>query len=155
MTDEHAGVTRVQRRTLSAWILLICGLWLVGLGVYFMFLRPALLPEDLRYIGKTLSDLDAVLPGLHSWLRRVFTVMGAFISATGILTVFVVTTASPRGGRMAGIVLAIVGLLSVITMSATNFVIDSDFKWLLVVPALLWVVGIAIYFREVACARHA
>ena len=33
---------------LSAKVFLVCGLWLVALGLYFVFLRPALLPEDPR-----------------------------------------------------------------------------------------------------------
>jgi hypothetical protein len=32
-------------RPLSAWILMFCGIWLIGLGLYFVFLRPPLLPE--------------------------------------------------------------------------------------------------------------
>ena len=36
-------------RHLSAWMLIACGVWLVGLGLYFTILRPPLLPEDLRF----------------------------------------------------------------------------------------------------------
>jgi len=28
-----------------------CGVWLLCLGSYFIFIRPPLLPEDLRYAG--------------------------------------------------------------------------------------------------------
>jgi hypothetical protein len=34
-----------------------CGVWLIGLGLYFIFLRPPLLPEDPRYIGLDLATI--------------------------------------------------------------------------------------------------
>jgi hypothetical protein len=129
-------------------ILLICAVWLIGLGLCFMFLRPPLLPEDLRYLGRTLAEIDAAEPELAPWLHRVFTVMGGFMSATGVLTGFVVMNAAPRDKKATGVVLAVVGLLSVVTMSAANFAIQSDFKWLLLVPAMLWAIGVAACFRE-------
>lgn len=52
---------------------------MVGLGVYFVALRPPLLPEDARYIGATLPEIQAAVPGLERWLRHVFTVMGGFM----------------------------------------------------------------------------
>ena len=142
------GVTLVRHPGWSTLILLICSVWLTGLGLYFMFFRPALLPEDLRYMGGTLAEVYAAAPGLVPWLRRVFTVMGGFMSATGVLTGWVVVDAARRGRRATGVVLAVVGLLSVATMSATNFAIQSDFKWLLLVPAVLWAIGVAAWFRE-------
>jgi hypothetical protein len=30
-------------------------------------------------------------------------------------------------------------------MSATNFALDSDFKWLLLAPALLWLASLVLY----------
>ena len=62
---------------LSAKVFLVCGLWLVALGLYFVFLRPALLPEDPRYIGGSLEAIRAAVPGLEYWLGHVFKVMGA------------------------------------------------------------------------------
>jgi hypothetical protein len=45
-----------------------CGIWLIGLGLYFAALRPALLPEDLRYIGASAQDIDR--PGLDGSVYR-------------------------------------------------------------------------------------
>ena len=39
-------------------------------------------------------------------------------------------------------------------MSATNFLLDSDFRWWLLVPALLWFTGLVSYVREGAPVRH-
>ena len=41
--------------------------------------------------------------------------------------------------------LGITGLLTVGTMSWINFLIDSQFKWVLFVPALVWLLGIFSY----------
>ncbi len=136
-------------RHVSNWMLFACGLWLVGLGLYFIVLRPPILPEDLRYMGTTLAQTRSAVPGLEGWLQKVFTVMGGFIAAAGVLTIFVAAAALPR--RMSGAIWAIVlsGMLTVVLMSATNFALQSDFRWLLLVPALAWLVGVFLY-----AARH-
>lgn len=133
---------------MSAWIFLACGVWLIGLGAYFAFLRPPLLPEDPRYIGSSLIEIQVALPGLARWMSLVFTVMGGFMAAAGALTVFVAIAAVPARTRATGWVLAAAGLLTVALMSATNFAIDSDFKWVLLAPAALWLAGLGRYGLE-------
>jgi hypothetical protein len=132
----------------SAWIFLACGIWMVGLGAYFVLLRPPLLPEDPRFMGSTLPQIRAALPGLERWLNQVFNVMGGFMAGSGVLTAYLAFTAVPARTRGAGIVLALAGLATVATMSWVNFTIDSSFKWLLLVPALLWLAGLAAYSLE-------
>ena len=122
-----------------------CGLWLVALGLYFIFLRPPLLPEDTRFMGSSLAQVQVVLPGLEVWLKRVFTVMGGFIAGTGVLTVFVARVAMPSGLKGASWALALTGVLTVVLMSATHFALHSDFRWLLLVPALVWLAGLIGY----------
>ena len=136
------------RRKISLLIFMTCGIWLIGLGLYFALLRPALLPEDPRYIGSSLVQIQTALPGLERWLRHVFIVMGGFMAAAGLLTIFLATTAIPARLKGTGIILLLAGLATVVTMSWTNFVIDSNFKWLLLVPAVLWFAGITAYALE-------
>lgn len=138
----------VKRQPISTWIFVAGGIWLIGLGVYFAVLRPPLLPEDPRYIGSSLSEIQAALPGLARWLSRVFTVMGGFMTAAGALTVFVAATSVPARTRGTGWILVLVGMLTVVLMSATNFAIDSDFKWVLFAPAVLWLAGLGSYSLE-------
>ena len=45
-------------RPYSATFLMIGGIILIGLGLYFIFLRPPLLPEDPRYMGTTLAEIQ-------------------------------------------------------------------------------------------------
>ena len=129
----------------SKWIFVACGLWLLGLGSYFMFARPPLLPEDLRYLGMSAVQVETLLPHLAAWLRNVFTVMGGFIAGCGVLTIFVSMRAVPQCLQGTGLALGCAGLLTVAAMSWTNFVLDSDFKWLLLLPVLAWLVGVVGY----------
>ena len=143
--DEKSVGTVNTKRPLSSWFLIACGVWLVGLGSYFIVLRPPLLPEDARFMGTTLAQIRSAVPGLESWLQRVFAVMGGFMAGAGVLTVFVATVAMPL--RLKGTLWAIAlsGALTLALMSVMNFAISSDFRWWLLLPALTWLVGLAFY----------
>ena len=126
----------------SVFLLRTCGLWLVGLGSYFAFWRPPLLPEDLRYIGMDQDQLQVVAPGLNRWLRRVFTVMGGFMTGAGVLTILAVRPARGQQDRWNWTALAVAGVSTVGTMTLTNIRLRSDFRWLLVIPSLLWMTAL-------------
>ena len=85
-----------RARSASSWMIAVCGAWLVGLGLYFIFVRPSLLPEDPRYIGLDLAAIRSAVPGLERWLAKVFTVMGGFMAGAGVLTLHLALTAIPR-----------------------------------------------------------
>ena len=133
---------------LSGKVFAACGVWMVLLGAYFIFLRPALLPEDPRFMGTSLEALRVAAPGLERWLGHVFGVMGGFMVAAGALTVLVAWRflAARAPGALPAMIVA--GGFGVALMSATNFVIGSDFRWVLLAPALLWLAGLALYVRE-------
>ena len=117
----------------------------MGLGLYFIALRPPLLPEDPRFMGTTLEQIRAAVPGLEGWLKNVFRVMGGFMAGAGVLTLFVATVAMPLRLKGTSWALAISGALTVMLMSATNFALQSDFRWLLLVPALVWLAGLTLH----------
>jgi hypothetical protein len=73
--------------TVAAWLFGTAGVILTGIGVFFVFVRPPLLPEDLRFLGRTISEIDEFVPRLRPWLRRVFAVLGGHAIAAGSLTV--------------------------------------------------------------------
>lgn len=129
----------------STWMLIACGVWLVGLGLYFIVLRPPLLPEDPRFMETTLAQIRTAVPGLERWLKKVFTVMGGFMASTGVLTVFVATVAMPLRLEGTAWVIGLSGAFTVALMSATNFALKSDFRGLLLVPALIWLAGLVAY----------
>lgn len=133
---------------LSGKLFAVCGLWMTLLGVYFIFLRPALLPEDPRFMGASLEALRAAAPGLERWLGHVFNVMGGFMVAAGVLTAFVAWRFLAARARGTLLAMSLAGGFSVALMSATNFMLGSDFRWVLLFPALLWAAGLACYLRE-------
>ena len=134
-----------KNRHVSTRMLIACGVWLLGLGLYFIVVRPPLLPEDARFMGTTFAQVRTAVPGLESWLQKVFTVMGGFMAGAGVLTLFVATVAMPPRLKGTSWAIALSGALTVVLMSATNFALYSDFRWLLFVPALVWLAGIAAY----------
>ena len=120
----------------SASVLAFAGLLLIAMGIYFVLLRPALLPEDLRYMKTTLSVIDDSAPGLSAWLQKVFWVMGGYIFTTGLLTIFIALTSfRKRSGVLSIVVIA--GISSIGLMTIVNFMIGSDFKWILLMFTLL------------------
>ena len=137
-----------SRLQLSGRIFVLCGFWLVALGAYFLFLRPALLPEDPRYIGSSLEAIRLAVPGLERWLRHVFNVMGGFMIATGAMTTLAACHLPARRELTTFSALLLTGAVSVGLMSVTNFLLDSNFRWLLVLPGLLWLAGLLCYLRE-------
>jgi hypothetical protein len=155
MSDPSTAVATARNpsRRISSWLLGACGVWLIGLGLYFIFVRPALLPEDPRYIGASLEHLREAAPGLESWLRIVFTVMGGFMAGAGVLTVLVSSTAVRDRAPATGWAIAVAGATTVGLMSAMNFVLHSDFRWVLMLPVLLWLAALLAYARDVSAAR--
>ena len=118
------------------------GFILIGLGLYFIFLRPPLLPEDLRYIGAALAQVQNTLPDLQIWLSRVFGVLEGYMNATGLLTIYISAT-SFRTEKLGAItVVCVSGLASIGWMVITNFVIGSDFRWLLLAFSLPWIAAL-------------
>ncbi len=127
---------------LAARALTVGGVIQMGMGIYFVFLRQPLLPEDLRFMDANLAQVQAAMPGLVTWLVRVFGVLGGFIFAAGLLTVYIAATAFKPGRLGALAVIAISGFASIGWMAITNFVIDSDFKWLLLALTFPWLIAL-------------
>jgi hypothetical protein len=118
------------------------GLILMGMGGYFAFLRPPLLPEDLRYAGASLAQIQSAMPGFLPWVSRVFGVLGGYMFATGVLTAYLAAASYRDRKPLPTAVVAISGSASIGWMAVTNFLIDSDFKWLLLAFVLPWVVAV-------------
>ena len=133
---------------LSSIILAAAGIALVGTGLYFIVLRPPLLPEDLRYMGLSAGQLDIVRPRLEAWLSNVFLVMGGYVLATGVLTATVAATSFREHHWGAAIGVLIGGAASIGLMAAVNFIIGSDFKWVILFMALLWASSMGLFWFE-------
>ncbi len=135
-------------RPVSAVVLAFAGVILMALGLYFAILRPVLLPEDTRIIGATLAQVQKTLPGSIVWLRRVFWVMGGYMFAAGLLTVYVAMTAFRARARGAALAVTLSGLASIGLMVVVNFLIHSDFRWLILSFALPYGLALILYQVE-------
>ncbi len=143
--DQSSQSTTNLRRQLSPHLLALCGLILMGIGVFFAVARPALLPEDARYIGQSSVQIRDAVPGLARWLDKVFWVMGGYIFATGLLVCHLARTAFRSRARGAWIVAAIAGATSLGAMTIVNFLLASDFRWPLLILATLWIIALALF----------
>ena len=132
----------------SSVVLAMAGAALIGVGFYFILLRPPLLPEDVRYIDLSAAQLDAVRPHLEVWLTHVFGVMGGYIVATGVLTITVAATSFRTRDWIAATGALAAGIASIGWMVIVNFQIDSDFKWALFGMSLVWACGLALFWFE-------
>ena len=145
----------MEKRSRSwSWIVLAAaGIAVTGIGVYFIFLRPPLLPEDLRFLALPATQLDIVRPRLKLWLSHVFVVLGGYAVATGALTIALAATSFRAKSRGAALGAAIGGTASIGLMTAVNFAIASDFKWVLLAIALLWTFSLGLFLWETRSQR--
>jgi hypothetical protein len=127
---------------------MLFGIILVVVGAYFWFIRPPLLPEDLRYLATSPAKIDAAAPNLKTWLGHVFLVLGGFITASGILTIALAATSYREHRTTAAVAAAAAGAASIGLMTAVNFTINSDFRWVLLAIAVLWTSSIVMYVVE-------
>ena len=137
----------LARLRMSSLLLGTCGVWLILLGAYFVFLRPPLLAEDLRYIAVTEASAGSAMPGLAGWLKLVFIVLGGFAASSGIALTYLAIWILPRRLPGAGLVAAAVTILGPALMCAVNFALHSNFRWLLLAPAILGTTGVLAYMR--------
>lgn len=140
--------------TPSSIVLVMAGVTLIGARLYFLFLRPRLLPEDIRYMALPPAQFDVLRPRLELWLTHVFRVMGGYVLATGMLMVTLAVTSFRRHSTPAAIGALIGGAASIGWMTAVNFLIDSDFKWALLAMALLWAVSLVLFWVEKPDRMH-
>jgi hypothetical protein len=113
----------MRRARIAGVLLVILGVLTLGTGTYFLFLRPPLLPEDLRFTGIDPKLLD---PRMITWLGIVFRTGGGFVTGFGILLSAVgwnllsARVSALRWGASAAILVAFGHFL------ASNLVLHSD-----------------------------
>jgi hypothetical protein len=132
----------------SVLLLVVAAIMLMGTGLYFLFLRPTLLPEDIRYMGLSATQLEGIRDPLAAWLTQVFRVMGGYVLATGVLAITLALTSYREHHTGAWLGALVGGLSSIGLMTAVNFTIRSDFKWVLLCMALVWAASIILFWTE-------
>lgn len=136
---------QIDLKPYSFPILAFAGFLLVGMGLYFIFLRPSLLPEDLKYIGSTLQNVQENFPGSLYWLKKVFLVMGGFVFTTGVLIMYISLTSFRHRQPGAYVIAAFAGITSIGLMTVVNFMISSEFRWVLLIFTLPWLMALILY----------
>jgi len=146
-TGTEQWVMGMIRQRTSSLLLGACGAWLILLGAYFIFLRPPLLAEDLRYIAITEAAAGRGMPGLADWLKLVFIVLGGFAASSGVALAYLSIWILPRRQKGAALVAAVMTILGPALMCAVNFALRSDFRWLLLAPVVFGLSGVFAYMR--------
>jgi hypothetical protein len=100
----------------------------------------------------TEEHMAVVTPHFNALLTHVFRVMGDCKLATGVLATALAATAFRRNQWIAGHGALVGGAVCDCLMAVVNFVIDSDFKWVLLGMAMLWAASLVCFFFE-KCAR--
>jgi hypothetical protein len=132
----------------SAALLAVAGLLVSGIGIYFLVFRPTLLPEDIRFIGLSPTEVEQLGARLAPWLSNVFHVLGGFALATGVVTIALAATSYRARNQAAVLAAALGGTVSIVQMAIVNFAINSDFKWLLAGFALVWASSLVAFAFE-------
>ena len=136
------------KNNLSACLLGLYGLTLIGIGIFFIFFRPYLLPEDIRYMGLT-EVLEQNFRDLISpWLKLVFKVLGGYIISSGILFLFLSRKFYQEFEVLAWFAAFFAGLSSIGIMTIINFKIQSDFRWLILLLSLVWLSSVILNLFE-------
>ena len=132
-----------MRPRIAARLLLVVAVLVMGIGAYFAILRPAFLPEDLRFIGAAEAKLNASA-GIVAWIRHVFVVLGGYAFTTGLFTAYIAVTAIRSRRPMPVLLVAVAGLTSVGVIAAVNFALGSDFRIALAGLAGLWAIAVVL-----------
>lgn len=126
----------------GASLLLILGVLTVGTGGYFLWLRPAMLPEDVRVTGMA-PDL---LPlAMLDWLRIVFQTLGGFVAGFGILIVSVAVHIMTERRRVLEWGVAVALLAAFGRFLASNIILRSDYLWFIGVLFALAVLVVSCF----------
>ncbi len=126
--DSRLGEIMKFKSHLSFYLLSLFGFILIGIGIYFIFFRPQLLPEDVRFMGLNESQ-EQSLRGLASpWLIQVFRLMGGYFVSSGMLFVFLAFKSFRESETWSWFTALFAGISSIGTMTAVNFKIGADFR---------------------------
>lgn len=121
---------------------LLVSLISVAVGFFFIFIRPFFLPEDLNFIGINQNNIEQ-FNILEPWLKNVFTVLGGFIIACGLLKFTILRFATFNSGVLY-FILIFAAVCSSGLMSFINFKINSHYKWPLLALFILEIAAIVL-----------
>lgn len=119
---------------LSGALLVALGVLTLGTAIFFLLLRPPLLPEDIRHTG---IDVSSLPPAFLDWLRIVFRTWGGFIAGFGIVLLGIGTFTLTGRARWLHWSTAAAVLVAFGRFLFSNIVLASDFLWFISLLSLL------------------
>lgn len=119
---------------LSGAPLVILGVLTIGTAMFFLVLRPPLLPEDIRHTG---IDVGTLPPAFLDWLGIVFRTWGGFIAGFGIVLLGIGTFTLTGRTRWLHWSTAAAVLVAFGRFLFSNIVLSSDFLWFISLLFLL------------------
>lgn len=111
---------------LSGILLLALGLLTMGTAVFFLVLRPALLPEGIRHTG---IDPGTLAPGVPGMARHRVPRLGRFIAGLGVLLLGSGGFLLSGRARCLYWATAIGAVVAFGRFLFSNILLDSDFLW--------------------------
>jgi hypothetical protein len=124
-----------------AGLLLTLGVLTLGVGAYFLLIRPVMLPEDVRLTGVDPSLLPSAMV---DWLRIVFRTLGGFVMGFGILMTSVAGYMLTARTAVLGWGAATAVVVAFSRFFVSNVSIRSDFLWFI---GVLFAIAVLIALR--------
>ena len=84
LAEPKSGPAAVSKERVVAGLLGVLGVLTLGTGLDFLLVRPAMLPEDLRFTGVNLAELPV---RMSEWLGIVFRTWGGFMAGFGVVLI--------------------------------------------------------------------
>ena len=128
----------LRRDKVAGGLLLAIGVLTIGTAIYFLAIRPPMLPEDAHFTGVA---VDEISPQMADWLSVVFQTWGGFMAGFGILILGVagyLMTLRPSYLRWGA---AIAVLVAFGRFLVSNIILRSDFLPFIVALAAVAVVA--------------
>lgn len=134
----------------SSAIFALIGFLTVGFGLFQIFFRSnfIFLPEDISFTGVNGGILLSSNPALFSWLTLVMRAWGVFILSTGLFIIFITLIPYRRGERWSWFAFLVSGASSLPIFLLGNFIIKSDFLFVLVSIAILYALALFVGARN-------
>jgi hypothetical protein len=112
--------------SLGGALVVALGILTLGTAIYFLALRPPLLPEDIRHTG---VEPELLPPAFLDWLAIVFTTWGGFIAGFGALLIGIGAFILTGRDRWLYWMTALGILVAFGRFLISNIILSSDFLW--------------------------
>ena len=148
LAETKSGPAVVSKERVGAGLLGVLGVLTLGTGLDFLLVRPAMLPEDLRFTGVNPAELPA---RMLEWLGIVFRTWGGFMAGFGVVLIGVAVHLFTGRRRLLYWATAIGVVVAFGRFLLSNLELRSDY---LVFIAILFGLAMVIAIKMILSSRH-